>query len=819
MPLPQRHRMGSPAIPPGSAGCKADWQAQWLMDSRFANVPPRELIHPNRCPENNGELQNVHTLFRKEFHPPAATIRQARLHVTADDCYKLYLNGEFVGLGPAPSYVFNYFYNSYDVTDALRSGQVNCVAAHVFYQGMHSLTFTSGDNRQGLLLQLEMDFDGGPAVVLGSDGSWRCHRLAAFTSRQIYGYQTAFSEHIDLRAWPHGWTEVGFDDSSWEEPHRPAEAIPRDYTLSAQPTPPVAVHRRPPVRVVKRGGGHFFIDFGTELTGETVFRVSGAAGHEVEVRHGEELEAPETVRWQMRCNCDYREFCTLSGKSDEELAFFDYKGFRYVEVLNWPEELTAERVWAHERHYPFPEDASHFTSDNELLNDIWTLCRDGVRVGTIDTFLDCPTREKGGFMGDGFVTGISHLILTGDARILRKFLQDVANTGHFCKGLHSTAPNYVNGELAEYSLLWPVLLEYYYLWTGDLAFVQNLLPVLQGLLEYYAGYENEDGLLQDVFSHATGRYSILVDWPKNLRDDYDDPYLMGARTEEGVPRGVVNTMLQGFYANALRAAARIATVTGCEDVSTAVEGKVDRLTRALKTQLWNPSTGLFLDRTGSEHSAFHANVSPFMAGLVPPEGRESVAEFIRQKRIACGVYFSCFLLKSLYDHGEADFAYELMTCRDEHSWHSMLQAGATTCMEAWAPDLKWNTSWCHPWSSAPVHMVAHEMLGLRPGAPGWQEIRFAPQPPADLASASIRLTTPQGEVTAGFQRDGTSIIYTLCVPDDCTARCALRPAGRGVHLNGTAVSTTTEESDGFGISRSILSNPLPAGRHTIQVGE
>ena len=33
-------------------------------------------------------------------------------------------------------------------------------------------------------------------------------------------------------------------------------------------------------------------------------------------------------------------------------------------------------------------------------------------------------------------------------------------------------------------------------------------------------------------------------------------------------------------------------------------------------------------------------------------------------------------------------AYDLMT-RDLHSWNSMLEAGATTCMEAWAPDLKW----------------------------------------------------------------------------------------------------------------------------------
>lgn len=321
--------------------------------------------------------------------------------------------------------------------------------------------------------------------------------------------------------------------------------VPGIYSLSPQQTPPVAVFKRSPVRIVCKGEGHYFIDFGSELSGETAFLVSGTAGHEVEIRHGEELNGPDSVRYEMRCNCRYQEFCTLSGRSEERLEFFDYKGFRYVEVLNWPEELTADRGWAHQRHYPFPEEASRFTSSNPLLNDIWTLYRNGVRVGTLDTYLDCPTREKGGFMGDGFVTGISHLILTGDARVLRKFLTDVASTSRYCPGLHSTAPNYVNGELAECSLLWPVLLDYYYQWTGDLDFIQAMMPVLEGVLRYYAAYENEDGLLQDVFSHKTKRYSVLVDWPNNLRDDYDDPYLMGARTEKEDPVGWLTRWCRG----------------------------------------------------------------------------------------------------------------------------------------------------------------------------------------------------------------------------------------------------------------------------------
>jgi hypothetical protein len=814
-----RSPSGGIPIAPDDPASRTNWQASWLRDPVFKGVPYRELIDPDRKPENNGALLNVHTLFRRELTLADRPIRRARLYITADDCYKLTLNGDFIGTGPAPAYPSGFPYNAWDVTASLRPGSVNCIGVHTFYHGMHSLTFPSGDNLQGLLLQLEIDFADQPApsppqVILVSDDQWRCHQTDAYESRQIYGYQTAFSEHIDLRKLPQGWNQAGFDDSRWDRPL--SGKTPDCYSLSPQQTPPVAVFMRWPVRIVQKGPGHYFIDFGSELTGQTAFQVTGQAGHEVEIRHGEETEGPDSVRYKMRCNCLYQEFCTLSGRPNETLEFFDYKGFRYVEVLNWPEPLSTNRIWAYERHYPFPEEASRFTSSNPLLNDIWTLCRNGVRVGTQDTYLDCPTREKGGFMGDGFVTGISHLVLTGDARILEKFIRDVASTGRYSPGLFSTAPNYINGQLVEYSLLWPVLLEYYHQWTGDLQFVREMMPVLEKLLHYYGGYENDSGLLQDLFDRSTGKYSVLVDWPANLRDGYDDPILMGGGNKQKPEAPLVNTMVQGFYSCALQSAERLAGITGEHGIGQWLDGRKERLQAAVLRELRDPQTGLFVDRTGSVHSALHANVTPLMAGMLAPGNRQNVLEFIRGKRLNCGVYFSFFVLKALYDAGEHELAYELMTSRDRHSWNSMLEAGATTCMEAWAPDLKWNTSWCHPWSSAPIHMIAHELMGLRPQSPGWKAIRFAPRPPAGLASAAITITTPQGQVQAAFDQTLNTITYRLTIPPGCTATCAFIASDASVSINGSQVACRSQR-DKRGIPCMELVNQLGNGEHTIQV--
>ena len=94
---------GGTPIQPEDPRSAVAWQAEWMQDPAFAGIAHREVIHPRRCEENNSEIRNLHTFFRRETVPPQGAIRQARLYITADDCYKLYLNGDFVGLGPAPA--------------------------------------------------------------------------------------------------------------------------------------------------------------------------------------------------------------------------------------------------------------------------------------------------------------------------------------------------------------------------------------------------------------------------------------------------------------------------------------------------------------------------------------------------------------------------------------------------------------------------------------------------------------------------------------------------------------------------------------------
>ena len=695
---------------------------------------------------------NQHFFFRKLVRV-RAPVRSAVCFVSADDMYKLYVHGRFVGQGPAPSYPQWYYFNRFDVTDFLEPGRVNVLAAHVYYQGLVNRVWVSGDGLTGLILQLVIEYQDGERDTVVTDSTWRVLTCSAYSGEPI-GYSTQFLENVDGRLLPWGWTERAFDDASW--PHAIELGVPplRERRLVPQPTPPLQFGKLAPEQVRRLGPGHLLVDFGKETVGTLRLRLHGPRGHKIEIRHGEELAAPDSVRYRLRANCTYREFYTLAGRPEESFEFYDYKGFRYVELLNLPGNLTREDVWVRERHYPFDSTAVFFRTSDSLLQAIWDLCVRSVELGSQEVYVDCPTREKGQYLGDSYVEGLSQFYATGDWRLQRKALENFAQSAIFKRTLLCVAPSSFRQEIADYSLVWVLFLEEYTYLSGDTAFAARMWPTLKGLLEGFAGWEGPFGLLEAVPTMN------LVDWPPNLRDNYDMK-----RAEQGV-----NTVLNAFYIGALDAASRLAGLLGRRTDSCTYAGKASARRDVFNRLLFDRRKRLYVDALGSTHASLHANVLPLYFDLVPDSLRPELVDFIRRKGMACGVYFSAFVLRALFRNGADELAYRLLTSRGEHSWANMLRKGATATLEAWDPDLKWNTSWCHAWATAPLFVTVEELVGLKPAVPGWRVIQLEPHVPKRLREARVRLSLPTGKLNAEFHNDGQRLVFEVEVPDGSTLR-------------------------------------------------
>ncbi len=698
------------------------WQAQWIMDPEFYGRPHLNVFHKEmenpQLPKHRDDLKNRHMLVRKVFNLDRLDGQApALLDITADDYYKLYINGHFVAQGPAPGYYFHYYYNRHDISAWLRPGR-NVIAVHVYYQGLINRVWNSGDYRQGLIAELRI----GGCLILKSDRSWKYSISKAYGSGGLIGYETQYLENIDARLLEPRWRDPDFDDREWQTVwENPAD----DHRLIFQETRPVDVYLLKPLCVTTKAPGHYLVDFGQEITGSLTMEAHGSKGQVIELRCGEEMADQDTVRYKMRCNCDYQEFWTLSGCDKDVLEFFDYKAFRYAEVIGPEGTVLPSTIAARVQHYPMSDSACIFESSNLLLNQIWQICRNGVKYGTQETYLDCPSREKGQYLGDAMITAPAHLYLSGDLDLYKKQIKDFALSSFICPGLMAVAPGSLMQEIADFSMLWPMQLLNYYRHSGDLVFLGEMAPIGQKVLDYFQQYARPDGLLEAVDEKWN-----LVDWPENLRDDYDF-----ALTKPIGPG--LHNVVNAFYIGLVDSMNQIKDILGIP-----YQNRLSQLKQAFIDTFYRKEQKLFVDSPQSAHASLHSNVLPLFFGIAEESTRPDIVSFIKGKKFSCGVYMSYFVLKALAGTGDFQAVYDLITIEERQSWANMLREGATTCFEAWGKDQKENTSLCHPWASAPIPVLIEDIIGLRPLTPGWHEICFKPHIPPNLQWLKLEFKSP-----------------------------------------------------------------------------
>ena len=658
------------------------FKSEWITTYDFINLEPLDVFHKeNVCVEiNDSPFKNYHTLFRKRF--VLDNTEKITVRISADDYYKLYINGEFVCQGPAPAYPQNYKYNEVDISSFVKKGE-NVIAVHVYYQGTINRVWISGDNRQGMIA----DVYGKNGFLFGTDETWRCCKLEEF-SGETTGYETTYLENIDFRKKERNRKNLEFDDSHYRNALCRRNA---DYCFCRVPAVNVDVYKKAPRNVERIEKGKYFVDFGEEITGQFYMKIRGKEGQKVRILCGEETQDSLYARYDMRCNCKYDETCILSGDEDE-FEFFDYKTFRYVNVFT-TEDIETQSFCAVVRHHPF-KDIITVESRVPYVEDIWKICRNGVKYAAQEALLDCPSREKGVYLGDFTVSGLSHMYLTGDSEYYKKILYDFADTVNVCKGIMAVANCSLMQEIADFSLQYPMQLVNYYKYTGDTETVKALYPVAKGIIEYFKQFERADGLVENVKDKWN-----LVDWPMNLRDDYDA--VIGKEDEILDCHNVLNS----FYIGSLEALNYLSEILGYETTHT--QSRKASFVKAF----YNHETGLFCDNENLTHSSLHSNVLPLCFGIATEKMQQTLRGYIMKKGLACGVQFSYFVLKALSKIGAYREELELIVNESEHSWVNMLREGATTCYEAWGKEQKWNTSLCHPWASAPVVAIVEDLDG------------------------------------------------------------------------------------------------------------
>ncbi len=152
-------------------------------------------------------------MFRRKF-TLNGPIESAVVHVCGLGYAYYYLNGEPITkdlfTAPVSDYRKTLWYNTYDVTDKLKSGEniFSVICGNGWYNEYFSTTWKHHlspwrDNPK-FILSLEVN----GKTVLTSDNTWKCSPKSAIIYNELRS-----GEHFDARLWDDNWNTLDFDDS------------------------------------------------------------------------------------------------------------------------------------------------------------------------------------------------------------------------------------------------------------------------------------------------------------------------------------------------------------------------------------------------------------------------------------------------------------------------------------------------------------------------------------------------------------------------------------------------------------------------------
>ena len=642
---------------------------RWITDGEFYQLPPRNVFHKqlNRVELPCDEHRNRHILFRKSFSCPKA--KKALLYISADDYYKLYINGQFVTQGPTPAYHFQYNYNTVDITPYLQE-DTNVIAVHTLYQGLINRTWQSGDQRHGLILDLEIDGQ----LLICSDETFKTAVHSGYKETGTCGYDTNFLESYDSAAPEVGFEMPDFDDSAWEYARFSRTA---DHSLVPQTSHMLTFEPITPTQVRETADG-VIVDFGSNYVGYLEVTAKGPAGAAVTVRCGQELEEDGSVRHNLRANCVYEEQWFLKD-GESKLDWFDYKSFRYAQLI-LPAGVQVQHISMKVQHYPFqlrgclkPE----YAQDPDMQR-IWDLCVHTLRYGVQEVIHDCMERERGFYLGDGCYTSLTLMLLTGDDSMACRLIDDAFASSFITDTLVTCMNCSFMQECAEYPLILVQMVLWHYRITGNLSYLRTNYGKVVKLLNAYRAHYEQMGLLRNLDKWC------VVEWPKNYRHGYDVEIKQGHICKEA------HVSINAYYLYAVKLANQMAEI-----LQQPPYRDTAKLEKAFLDTFLNKKEMLFRDGENTEHISLVGNCFVYGFGLYEePAFIENFENMLQQQGIDSLYLFCSFpTMMGLVRHDRAQLLRDALL--NEGAWKRMLREDATTTFEGWGKDTKWNTSLFH----------------------------------------------------------------------------------------------------------------------------
>lgn len=629
--------------------------------------------------------------------------------VSADQRYKLFVNGSLVAHGPQRGDLNRWFFDSVDLASYLQEGE-NEIRAVVWNFGWLAPIAQMG-LRTAFVCRSELP-------SLNTSGTWEYARHDAWSFERMTAQPVGFYMEV-------GPGEI-FDSrlpgpSEWKKPKVIADWRDRGsryesiWAMTPRSIPPMRRDLRTKPPVVRRGSseylnGALLLDFEellcayplVVLTGEPGTTVTltydeglwettvaaGAYGSQAVKGHRHEIEGKEARGYQDK---------VILGDGETTFEPLWWRTFRYVTVES-DRPATLVSFDAVETGYPYQVESS-FQADEASIQPIWSTAVRTLERCAGETYFDCPYYEQLQYAGDTRLQVLAHYYLSSDRQLARNAVTQLGDSLQANGLTQSRYPNRTTQFIPPFSLWWVMMLHDQMLYDGDAQIEEHQQRLARLAIDTFTDFQRAEST----------QHWMFADWVPGW--------------DAGVPPGGANATVHHLTRELATAA--LCDISGEEMPPIGQFSTTGGLIRSELDKDWQPS----------EHAEALFRLLQVARGLKPSAW--PTAELRAANAAETTLYFSYY--KHLAMQTE-DYLLEL------GPWRQMIEDGLTTFAETPEPA----RSDCHAWSAHPVLGFFQILAGITSKAAGWRKAKIAPNP-GTLSRFSAEVAHPLGSIAVRWE--------------------------------------------------------------------
>jgi len=739
----------------------AQWHANWIA-----------------VPGDDGRGYGVY-YFRKNLDLTSIP-SSFRVHVSADNRYKLFVNGTLVSLGPTRNDLYHWNYETVDLSPWLVKGK-NIVCA---------IVWNEADRRPEAQFSFRTDFilQGASAAeeILNTDKSWKGIRDNGYQPINDFSFAASAGEWVDRNRSVNNWMAASFDDASWPAAAQlfggqpkgqgdgfgyilvPSKLPPREMTLQRIPVcrkaegitlPAGFPAQKAPLTIPANTTVTLLLDQTYNTNAYVMLNFSKGAGAGISLRYAESLYIEFNKYGGRKGNRNEVDGKIFSGREDsiisdgsssQSYTNLNFRTFRYIQlrVHTKDEPLVIDDLFGTFTGYPF-EKPSQFTTDDTDLSKILDIGWRTARLNAWETYTDCPYYEQLQYIGDTRVQAMITYYNSSDDRLPRNAL-DLMDQSRLAEGVTlSRYPSRNTQIISTFSLWYIGMLHDYWMYRGDSAFIADKLPGERGILKFFSTYQDAEASLKNT------PYWTFVDWAGGNGWNFGSP----PKSEDG-SSSILDLQLLWAY----QWAGEMEIKLGIKYYADLYRQKAAQLKATIQRKYWSPARGLYADTKEKTSYSQHANSLAILTGMLNPADRLAVGRrmLTDSTLTQCTIYFKYYLHQALTKAGLGDGYLDWLGI-----WRQNIAAGLTT----WTEDsnIDYTRSDCHAWGSSPNIEFFRTVLGIDSDAPGFRKVRIEPHL-GKLTRAGGTIPHPNGHLTVAYHLENGKWNITITLPEKTSGK-------------------------------------------------